>query len=128
MYFYFNQQVVTIFGIFGACRTDELLKLLTSHVKFCDEMRLIIVDIIDTKTGVNRSFTISNEYFGIVSKYFRLRPAKVMTTRFFVQFEKGRCTAQVIGQHKFSKMPSDIAKYLGLPDYSRYTGTTGLFL
>lgn len=115
-----------IFGVFGACRTDELTKIMTSHVKFHPEIRLLIVQVRETKTGVNRSFMISEEYFDIVHKYYKLRPSKVLSARFFIRYDKGRCTSQVIGHHKFSKMPSDIAQYLRLEEPKRYTGTFSL--
>ena len=69
-------------------------------------------------------FTVSDKFYHILKKYQGLRPAKVLTIRFFVDYQKGRCTAQVIGKHKFSKMPLQIAEYLGLEDPDQYTGNS----
>lgn len=60
--------------------------------------------------------------FGIVQKYERLRPSHVKTDRFFINFQKGKCTVQTIGKLKFYKMPARIASYLNLPESHLYTG------
>lgn len=118
---YASPQVVTVFGVFGACRTDELVNVVKSHISTPGD--IILVKIPDTKTKVERSFTISDEYAEIVKRYMALRPKKELSTRFFLNYQKGRCTSQVIGKHKFSGMPSVIAQWLELPNPKRYTGT-----
>ena len=79
-----------IFGIFGACRSDEFVSLMVEHVKRHGD--ILLVSIVDTKTGVNRSFTVSDKYYAIVQKYINLRPRKVLTTRFFLNYQKGKCS------------------------------------
>lgn len=50
------RKVTLIFGIYGACRCDELIKLTVNNVE--DKESLVIVKIPDTKTYKPRMFTI----------------------------------------------------------------------
>lgn len=75
-----------------------------------------------TKTGKENSFAITGALFKIVEKYESLRPSHVKTDRFFLNFQAGKCTVQVIGKSKIYGMPRRIAQFLNLPDPERYTG------
>lgn len=112
--------MVCIFGICGACRTDEFL-----HIKVDDVQKhsdtLFLVRLVQTKTKVIRSFTITGAFVRIVQKYIDLRPGNAME-RFFMNYQRGKCTMQVMGRNKFSKMPRRIAEYLQLETPERYTG------
>jgi len=119
--YFFVQKVVCIFGLAGACRTDEFPNICLHHVKMYEDM--ILVKIETTKTKIVRSFTITGEFVPIVRKYMNLRPRKLITTRFFVNYQKAKCTAQVVGKNKFSKMPKEVACFLELADPEKYTGT-----
>lgn len=112
--------MVCIFGLCGACRTDEFSGICLKDVKEYPDM--YHVQVHTTKTKVARSFTITGEFFDIVKKYRDLRPAKILTSRFFIIYRNRKCTSQVIGKNTFSKMPRIIAAYLELPDPDRYTG------
>lgn len=76
----------------------------------------------NTKTNKERKFVISGEYLNIVKAYQELRPTNVSTRRFFLNYQNGKCTRQVIGKNKFGNMPKDIATYLNLPNPELYTG------
>lgn len=47
---------------------------------------------------------------------------QTVCSRFFVNFQKGKCTAQPIGKQKISKMPRRIAEYLKLSTMDGFTG------
>ncbi|KAK2585875.1 hypothetical protein KPH14_010467 [Odynerus spinipes] len=113
-------EVALIFGISGACRSNELVNVKLKDVK--KEGNLLVVNLPDTKTKRPRTFVITEEFAKVVQKYSDLRPQNASTDRFFVNFQKGKCTSQVIGIHKFAKMPKEIAVYLKLDDPASYTG------
>ncbi|XP_043461530.1 uncharacterized protein LOC122498058 [Leptopilina heterotoma] len=113
-------KVALIFGISGACRREELSKIKMEDV--LHEGNLLLIKIPNTKTKTPRSFTVEGEFREIVSKYESLRPKNANSNKFFLNFQKGKCTTQVIGKNKFGKMPSEIAKYLDLENPELYTG------
>ncbi|KAL1493540.1 hypothetical protein ABEB36_009244 [Hypothenemus hampei] len=117
---YLASKVIAIFGIQGATRNDELVNMQKSYVTHANQV--IIVKIPTTKTYVEKTFTIEGDLAEIVRKYESLRPANATTTRYFVNYQNGKCTQQVIGTNKFAKTPKQIATYLGLEEPSRYTG------
>lgn len=113
-------QVTLIFGICGACRREELANVKVEDIKHHVDM--ILVNIPNTKTKIPRSFTIDGEFYATVMKYAALRPQKASSDRFFLNYQKGKCTVQNIGKNKFDKMPNTIPTYLNLPDPHPYTG------
>jgi integrase len=88
---YFNFKIeilqpVTIFGVCGGCRRQELCDVKVQHVK--DEGAVIVVRIPDTKTHVSRAFTILSDGNGfnpidLVRQYMKLRPRHTKIDRFF---------------------------------------------
>lgn len=66
-------QVALVVGITGACRREELSKILIGDVTEHDGS-LILIKIPNTKTHISRSFTITDKFFHIVKKYMMLRP------------------------------------------------------
>lgn len=114
-------KVVLIMGISGAMRRDELTKMTIEDIKDCNDV--LIVTVPDTKTDINRTFTITNpDYIRLYRKYAALRPKHVTSRRLFLRYELGKCHAQVVGVHTIGKMPCLIAKHLKLPDSEQYTG------
>lgn len=110
-----------IFGIAGACRCDELLRLEMDDIK--DLENLILVNIPNTKTNKPRSFTILGDvYINLYREYAALRPKDINFTRFFIKFQNGKCHKVVMGIHKISSVARDVASYLKLPNPSQYTG------
>lgn len=88
---------------------------------------LFLVKLQQTKTKVPGSFIINGRFSAIVQKYIDLRPTQVATKdRFFVNYQRGKCTVELIGKNKFSQMPRQIAEYLGLAKVERYTGTINM--
>lgn len=112
-------KVILIFGIAGALRRNEIYKL-----KMCDIQDLgnvLVVSVPDTKTKITRKFTIT-EHLELYRKYAALRPQNYQEDRFFIKYQGGKCTRQVVGINKFGKLPSEIAKFLKLPHPEKYTG------
>lgn len=110
-------------GVAGACRREELVNITTKDIEILNKSSALI-KIPKTKTNIQRSFTISDDFFNIFEKYRALRPANATTNRFFLNYRNGKCTQQVIGINKFGSMPKEIATYLNLPDPKSYTGHT----
>ena len=109
----FHFQVILIIGITGACRREELHQLTVDNVK--DNDTHLTVTIPKTKIHIIRTFTINNPFRDIVIKFMALRPGTVRHNNFFLNYQNGRCTCQVIGVNKIGRTPSLIAQCLQLP-------------
>ena len=105
---------------------DELKKMTTDDVQ--DKGNIIIVTITDFKTGKRRTFTITNELceglnsIELYRKYLSLRPPHTPHKYFFVFYRLGKCSIQPVGIQSFSKIPSQIATFLKLPNADTYKG------
>lgn len=106
--------------MYGACRGGELSDLTVDAVE--DLGSLFLIKLPDTKTHRPRSFVIESEDYKLVKKYISLRPKDAKTSRFFLNYQKGRCTQQNIDKNKIGKMPQKIARWLGLEEQESYTG------
>jgi hypothetical protein len=53
-----------------------------------------------------------------------IRPSHTKHERLFVFYRNGKCSTQPVGINTFGKIPSDIAKYLGLTNPHEYSGHT----
>lgn len=115
-----------ILGVSGACRREELYNITLNDIE--DRDSFIIVKIPNTKTHIQRSFTITNKedetihYLEIIRKYIKLRPSHVKSSRLFLNFQKGKCTTQVVGKGTIGKWPIKIAEHLKLENPTNYTG------
>jgi hypothetical protein len=114
--------VALIFGVCGACRREELANITLKDVETHGD--ILLIQIPNTKNKIPRSFTVDGPFAEIVKKYQHHRSSKGKSDRFFQNYQKGKCTAQVIGLNKFGKMPKEIANFLNLPDADQYTGHT----
>ncbi|XP_071573031.1 uncharacterized protein [Temnothorax nylanderi] len=119
---YLATKLATIFGICGACRREELTKINIQDIE--DKQSILLIKIPITKNNKPRSFVVTEEFYSVYKKYISLRPKNVQTSRFFLNYQKGKCTHQPIGINKFGRMPAIIAKYLNLSDPDSYTGHT----
>lgn len=119
-------KVALIMGLAGALRREELYNMTTDNIEKVESV--LVITIPDSKTHIQRKFTlIGTEVHGInlldiYKKYTALRPANVKHNKFFVQYRKGKCTVQTVGINQFSKIPSTIARCLGLQNPEQYTG------
>jgi integrase len=114
-------QVLLIMRISGAMRREELTKMTIDNIQ--EKEDLIIVEVPDTKTKIDRRFVISNvEFIKYYRKYAALRPLNTETRRFFINYQKGKCIKQPVGINKIGETPSLIAKFLQLADIKAYTG------
>ncbi|XP_028132030.2 uncharacterized protein LOC126892541 [Diabrotica virgifera virgifera] len=122
---YLLMKVLLIFGISGACRCDELVKMVTKDVE--DKGSILIVNIPNTKTNMQRTFVINASSgngpndIEIYRKYISLRP-KIDQSRLFVCYRAGKCSKQLVGKNSISKIPTKIAEFLKLPNATNYTG------
>lgn len=118
-------KIILIFGIFGACRRDDLIRLTLEDVE--DNGRFLVVFLRDGKTHKSRSFTITKEGCpfdpcSFYRKYINLRPTNMKTTRLLIAYRNGRCYAQHVGCHTISGTTKQIAEYLNLKNPEEYTG------
>lgn len=113
-------KVVAILGVSGATKSNELVNLTIENVQRFGNV--ILVKIPDAnKMHVPKTFTIEGEFADVVRRYIDLRPLKTSTNRFFVNYQKGKCTVQPIGTNKIAKIPKEIATFLKLAEPERYT-------
>ena len=109
-----------IIGVFGACRRQEICDITMDFVR--DNGTELYIQIPESKTDIARSFIITNDLYTICKKYISLRPKNVTNNKFFLNFQKGKCTSQSIGKKKIGGVPKEIATYLGLSNPEMYTG------
>lgn len=107
-------------GIAGALRRAEFITITTNDVMDGEDLLLVKVRI--TKNKIIRSFTVSGEFYAICKKYMNARPARCPTDRFFLRFNKDKCTVQPIGINKIGSMPKEIASFLQLPNIAEFSG------
>ena len=74
----------------------------------------MLIQIPNTKTKKPKEFTVTGDFYHIVKKYWNLRPSNVPVDNFFINFQKNKCTRQVIGINKLGNMPKQIASFLKL--------------
>lgn len=117
---YLMIKVASIFGLFGACRREELCKLTLDDIEKSENS--LLIHILETKTNVRRSFCIVGSYMNYYHKYAALRPATVTHRRFFLNYVNDKCTVQPVGINTFGKIPTNIAEFLKLPDPKQFTG------
>ncbi|CAH1377335.1 unnamed protein product [Tenebrio molitor] len=68
-----KSKVILIMGISGAMRRDELTKMSIDDIQ--DEHSVLIVAVPDTKTGIKRTFTVTNpDFVRLYRKYAALVP------------------------------------------------------
>ncbi|KAG4065838.1 hypothetical protein HA402_012516 [Bradysia odoriphaga] len=113
-------KVVCIFAVSGACSSHELPRIHLNDVENHGDM--LLVRILKSKTKVDRSFTITGAFRTVVQRYLALRRPGMEEQRFFINYQRGKCTNQVIGKNKFASMPRRIARYLNLPEPDSFTG------
>ncbi|XP_054277439.1 uncharacterized protein LOC128996267 isoform X1 [Macrosteles quadrilineatus] len=123
---YLMKKVVLILGVAGACRRNELTKMLIDDID--DKGSILIVKVADSKTNQKRIFTLSDDddldisYLELYRKYLKLRPVDVPTRRLFLKYTKGVCIRQPVGVNSIGKIPTEVATFLKLPNPERYTG------
>ena len=75
-----------IVGLYGCLRTQNLLELSIEQVK--KQGSSLHFQIPVTKNGNSKSFIIDKDMTPIVGKYINLRPANILTTRFFIRYSE----------------------------------------
>lgn len=82
----------------------------------------MLIKLTSTKNNMPRSFTLTGNFYNICKRYANLRPTNISENRFFLNYQNGKCTRQVVGINKFGRMATEIASFLKLPNPSEYTG------
>ncbi|XP_008544678.1 uncharacterized protein LOC103569249 [Microplitis demolitor] len=122
---YLLEKVILVFGICGASRRAEICGLTTEDVKDTGTQLIVTIQHV-IKNVPDRKFTIDDNFYKLVKKYIFLRPERgpyrKMTNRFFLNYQRSRCTRQAIGINKIGNTAKKIARYLKLPDADAYTG------
>lgn len=118
---YLLYKVIIIFGLYGACRRSELLKLTIDDIE--DHEKYVLIHLQDTK----RSFIIPDSSlsfnpYAIYKRYAKLRPRNIENRRFFIGYRKGKCVAQPVGIHTIGGVPKKVAEFLGLSNPGSYSG------
>lgn len=81
-------------------RYNKILSISCEDIQdYGDQM---IVTIEDTKNDYSRQFVIGREYYHIVKKCMTFRPTEMTSSRFFVNYQNGRCTHMFIGKDEIS--------------------------
>lgn len=99
--------------------------MLLNHIQ--DYGQYIAINIVDTKNGVERRFTLVEnkeetvDYLGIFRKYLESRK-HFNNPRFFLRYAMGKCCDQPVGKHTIAKVPSLVAKFLQLSEPELFTG------
>ncbi|XP_022902994.2 uncharacterized protein [Onthophagus taurus] len=119
-------KVAMILGVAGACRREELYKMTIKDIE--DRESFIIITISNTKTNIQRTFTVINKknekinYLRIVRKYIKLRPNNAKSLHLFLNYRNGKCKNQVVGKGTIGALSSKMAEYLKLENAVNYTG------
>ncbi|KAJ8983558.1 hypothetical protein NQ317_006603 [Molorchus minor] len=114
---YLMFKVVAVMDIQDACRREDLCQMILNNIE--DLGNTLVVNIPDSKTRVLRTFTVITETY---IDLYPLRPAHVNHQRLFIKYTSNKCTIQPVGINIFGKMPTDIARFLKLPNSELYTG------
>ncbi|KAJ8933118.1 hypothetical protein NQ318_005627 [Aromia moschata] len=132
MYYRIALYVAMILGIMWACRRHELHHLRFDHVRYLEG--ILILNIVETKTKIRRTFTITGKYYDICKKDINLLQKYAPFHLFFVNYYNVTeipyknieiCppgTVQNVEMNKFENLGKQIAKYLNLSDANLYTG------
>lgn len=82
---------------------------------------VVVVNIPETKTGIPRSFAVSNpQWIDKLKKYNIVR--KTNDQRFFLTYFKGKCINNPVGINTIGKIPMKIAEFLRLEEPWTFTG------
>ena len=81
---YLAAKVITVFGIYGATRGEELTKVEMEHVR--EQGSVFVIKIPQTKTKIVRTFTVEDEA-NYIREYAKLRPLNVRTIVSFSTFK-----------------------------------------
>lgn len=114
-------QVILILGMAGGLRREEIYNICIGDVTKNKDNSLL-VSIPKTKNGDKKSFVVMGELCRFIEKYQALRPAYLKSCKFLINYQKGKCTSQVVGINKIGNMPKSIAAFLGKADPKLYSG------
>lgn len=106
-------------GMSGGCRRYELCQLTTDDIE--DLNSAMLIKLHNPKNKTSRSFVLTDICYDTCKKYSNLRPTSCSTNRFFLNYNNGKCTRQVVGINKIGQMATEVAKFLKLENPETYT-------
>ncbi|CAB0034348.1 unnamed protein product [Trichogramma brassicae] len=118
---YEEEKALLAIGVSGACTGYELTSLTLENVEDIDR-NLLLVIIPGTKTCVERSFTISEDFYAICKKFMNLRPNDCKCNHLILKYSNGKCSDQPVGINMIGTIPNKIASFLNLANPELYTG------
>lgn len=116
----FISQVVLILGIYGAMKTTEIYNLQLADVQ--NGPQSICVTISNKKNHSSRVFSITGSMAQTIRSYLKARMKIPGNKSLMIVYRNGKCINQRLGVNAIGMVPSKVAKYLGLPDATSYTG------
>ncbi|KAL7298542.1 hypothetical protein TKK_0008318 [Trichogramma kaykai] len=117
---YLLHKAVLVVAVSGACRKEELANLTLDDVEDVDQ-KILLINILHTKTGVERLFTVAGDFYKICKQFMELRPKDCSSNRFFVNYRNGKCVNQPIGINQMNAIPKVIASFLNLSNPELFT-------
>lgn len=117
---YLIHKLVTIMGLLGACRRDEIYRMKYSDME--ENEKNVIVRVTEARTKKSRVFVIEHAYFDLYKKYVALRPRNASRPNFFLKYVDGKIHNHVVGLQKIGTFPKEIATWLKLSEPNKYTG------
>ncbi|KAL7305917.1 hypothetical protein TKK_0001922 [Trichogramma kaykai] len=112
-------KIILIFALAGGCKVEELANLTIEDVEDCDDA--LLVRLPQGKTGIERNFVITGNYYRICKKYVDVRIDFQQNDRFFLKMCMGKCVNKPLGINKIGGIPQEIAIFLELPNPESYT-------
>lgn len=115
---------MAILGFCGGLRKCEMYSLVMDDVNLKNDC--VVVKVGPSKTNTRGSFAIPKsssppDYWGLIKEYVDLRKSLVGLVPFLMQIRDGKCTKQRIGMNTIARVPSIIARFLGLEEPQHYT-------
>ncbi|RZB39241.1 Phage integrase domain containing protein, partial [Asbolus verrucosus] len=116
--FYLIMKVALTLGISYALRCEKLCKTEPADIEFRNDV--VIVTIAETKTGIPRSFAITDpQWIDKLKKYNNLR--KTNNQRFFLTYVNGKYINTPVAINTIGKISMKIAEFLKLVEPWTFT-------
>lgn len=119
-----------VIGIAGRCRIRDLQNLTCNDVVPIGTS--LFINLVNTKSAKKYSVQLEGMLKTIFAKYMALRPVDTASLNFFLNYDNGHCFQSPVGINELSRIPREIADYLGLNNADHFTSSsfrisTGLF-
>jgi len=127
--YFLHMKAVAVISFSGGLRCADLVSILCNDLEFDGITGYWIKYTVSKQaTAVTNKFNVAMNYSQYITNYCnRLRELKIFETRLWKTYRTKRdgssyYTSQPMGIHVLSKIPMEIAKFLGLSNKESYTG------